>query len=144
MTQTARPVVDWTQIDTVLVDMDGTLLDLAFDNVFWLEVVPACFARARGLSAEDARREVAARSDRTAWTLEWYCLDHWSRDLSLDLIQVCVKPTHLHLVTRLELLKLAAQVRHFLLAIGEPIFQTIENFFLFGEFDLFWRQFFHE
>ena len=30
--------VDWDRIDTVLVDMDGTLLDLAFDNFFWLEL----------------------------------------------------------------------------------------------------------
>ncbi len=33
----ARSVLDWDSIDTVLVDMDGTLLDLNFDNVFWRE-----------------------------------------------------------------------------------------------------------
>ena len=27
--------VDWTEVDHVLLDMDGTLLDLAFDNDFW-------------------------------------------------------------------------------------------------------------
>ena len=31
---------DWRAIDTVLLDMDGTLLDLRFDNYFWLELVP--------------------------------------------------------------------------------------------------------
>ena len=85
MTQAARLVVDWSQIDTVFVDMDGTLLDLAFDNVFWLEIVPARFAAARGLSAEEARREVISRFDSAAGTLAWYCLDHWSRSLGLDL-----------------------------------------------------------
>jgi putative hydrolase of the HAD superfamily len=85
MTQAARLVVDWSEIDAVFVDMDGTLLDLAFDNVFWLEIVPARFAEARGLSAEAARREVTARFDSAAGTLAWYCLDHWSRDLDLDL-----------------------------------------------------------
>jgi putative hydrolase of the HAD superfamily len=85
MTQAARLIVDWSQIDTVFVDMDGTLLDLAFDNVFWLEIVPAQFAAARGLSAEEARREVIARFDSAAGTLAWYCLDHWSRSLDLDL-----------------------------------------------------------
>ncbi|MGD8938682.1 MAG: haloacid dehalogenase, partial [Gammaproteobacteria bacterium] len=33
-------MIDWTQIDTVLLDMDGTLLDLHFDNHFWREHVP--------------------------------------------------------------------------------------------------------
>ena len=28
-------MVDWDSIDTVLLDMDGTLLDLHFDNYFW-------------------------------------------------------------------------------------------------------------
>ncbi len=85
MIETARPVVDWQRVDTVFVDMDGTLLDLAFDNVFWLETVPARFAEARGLSADEARRQIVGRFDAVAGTLPWYCLDHWSRDLDLDL-----------------------------------------------------------
>ncbi len=32
--------LNWSGIDTVLLDMDGTLLDLAFDRHFWLEHVP--------------------------------------------------------------------------------------------------------
>jgi putative hydrolase of the HAD superfamily len=31
---------DWNTINTVLLDMDGTLLDLHFDNHFWLSLVP--------------------------------------------------------------------------------------------------------
>ncbi|MCP4043692.1 MAG: haloacid dehalogenase, partial [Gammaproteobacteria bacterium] len=34
------PVINWNSIHTVLLDMDGTLLDLHFDNQFWLEHVP--------------------------------------------------------------------------------------------------------
>lgn len=45
----------WHRIDTVLVDMDGTLLDLAFDNYFWLEVVPARYAERNGLAFDAAR-----------------------------------------------------------------------------------------
>jgi putative hydrolase of the HAD superfamily len=65
--------------------MDGTLLDLAFDNFFWLELVPARYAAAQGISGEDARRHVLSRFDAAAGTLAWYCIDHWSRDLGLDL-----------------------------------------------------------
>jgi hypothetical protein len=32
------PAVDWSAIDTVL-DMDGTLLDLRFDNWFWQDLI---------------------------------------------------------------------------------------------------------
>ena len=33
-------MVNWNKIDTILLDMDGTLLDLYFDNYFWREHVP--------------------------------------------------------------------------------------------------------
>ena len=35
MTPAATSIVEWDAIDTVLVDMDGTLLDLSFDTFFW-------------------------------------------------------------------------------------------------------------
>src|SRR5688572_6670841 len=34
------PMIDWNAVDTVLLDMDGTLLDLHFDNYFWLTHLP--------------------------------------------------------------------------------------------------------
>ena len=80
-----RIAIDWERIDTVLVDMDGTLLDLAFDNFFWLELVPERYADLNGCSLDDARAELSARFDAIAGTLNWYCLDHWTRDLGLDL-----------------------------------------------------------
>jgi putative hydrolase of the HAD superfamily len=77
--------VDWNAIDTVLVDMDGTLLDLAFDNFFWLDVVPEHYARKHGLTVAESRATLAPRFANKVGTLEWYCLDHWTRDLGLDL-----------------------------------------------------------
>lgn len=73
-------------IDTLLLDLDGTLLDLAFDTHFWLEVVPEYYGRPRGLSARDAlEREIMPRLRDAEGTLNWYCLDYWSRMLELDL-----------------------------------------------------------
>jgi putative hydrolase of the HAD superfamily len=77
--------LDWQQIDTVLVDMDGTLLDLAFDNHFWLELVPTSYAARHGLSIDEARERLRPRFDGVAGTLAWYCIDHWSRELALDI-----------------------------------------------------------
>ncbi|MEO6186724.1 MAG: GMP/IMP nucleotidase [Steroidobacteraceae bacterium] len=73
-------------IDTLLLDLDGTLLDLAFDTHFWLEVVPEYYGAARGLSASDAlEQEIRPRMRAAEGTLNWYCLDYWSRMLDLDL-----------------------------------------------------------
>ncbi|MBK6672482.1 MAG: GMP/IMP nucleotidase [Proteobacteria bacterium] len=73
-------------IRTLLLDLDGTLLDLAFDTHFWLEVVPEYYGRERGLTAERALREqIQPRLRAAEGTLNWYCLDYWSRMLELDL-----------------------------------------------------------
>jgi 5'-nucleotidase len=73
-------------VDTLLLDLDGTLLDLAFDTHFWLEVVPAYYGAARGLPAQEAlEQEIMPRLRAAEGTLNWYCLDHWSRVLELDL-----------------------------------------------------------
>jgi putative hydrolase of the HAD superfamily len=76
---------DWAQIDTVLLDMDGTLLDLAYDNHFWLEIVPAAYAAARLITIDIARTELAPLFRACEGTLPWYCIDHWSRRLDLDI-----------------------------------------------------------
>ena len=76
---------DWAHIDTVLLDLDGTLLDLAYDNHFWLEIVPVAYAAARSTSVEVARVEIAPLFRACEGTLPWYCIDHWSRELDLDI-----------------------------------------------------------
>jgi 5'-nucleotidase len=88
--------VRWDDIDTVLVDMDGTLLDLAFDNYFWLELVPARYAAQEGLDIDAARSEIAGRYAQVIGSLSWYCLDHWSAELGLDI--PALKWSHRHLI----------------------------------------------
>ena len=76
-------------IDTLLLDLDGTLLDLAFDTHFWLEVVPEYYGRRRGLSAQEAlEKEIHPKLRDAEGTLNWYCLDYWSRMLDLDLSRI--------------------------------------------------------
>ncbi|HEU4486357.1 MAG TPA: GMP/IMP nucleotidase [Povalibacter sp.] len=76
---------DWSRIDTVLLDMDGTLLDLRFDNAFWLQRVPERFALRHSLTIEQAREQLTPRFAAVHGTLDWYCTDYWSRELSLDI-----------------------------------------------------------
>jgi len=78
-------MLDWPQIDTVLLDMDGTLLDLNFDNHFWQEFVPLRYAELHGLALDVAKRELAPRFKAMEGKLEWYCLDYWSAELKLNI-----------------------------------------------------------
>jgi 5'-nucleotidase len=80
--------VNWTQIDTVLLDMDGTLLDLRFDNWFWQELVPGLYAAAQGLSLVEAVQRLGPKFLEARGTIQWYCIDHWSRELGLDIAAI--------------------------------------------------------
>lgn len=80
-----RGIGSWPAIDTVLLDMDGTLLDLRFDNYFWLEVVPHRYAQRHGLTIEAAHTVLRPRFAAKQGTLDWYCTDFWSRELELDI-----------------------------------------------------------
>ncbi len=78
-------MIEWEKIDTVLLDMDGTLLDLNFDNHFWLEFVPLRYAEKNKLSLEEAKRQLFPKFKKMEGKLEWYCLDFWSEALELDI-----------------------------------------------------------
>lgn len=71
--------------DTLMLDMDGTVLDLAFDNFMWLEHVPARYAARNDLQPDEARQRLYAEFREMQGRLEWYCLDHWSEFLGLDI-----------------------------------------------------------
>lgn len=87
--------LDWSAIDDVMLDMDGTLLDLHFDSHFWLEFVPQKYAEENNLSYEKAREELLGRYKEVEGTLEWYCVDHWSRKLGLDIALLKEEVDHL-------------------------------------------------
>lgn len=88
-------LVNWDTIDTVLLDMDGTLLDLHFDNYFWQEHLPACWAEQRGLDREAGQALLAPRFRSLEGTLSWYCLDFWDRELELDVLALKDDVQHL-------------------------------------------------
>src|SRR4030065_822609 len=88
-------MIDWPRIDTVFLDMDGTLLDLYFDNHFWLEHMPRRYAEFHGLAPEVARAHLTAHYARHSGTLNWYCLDFWSSELALDIMQLKEEVAHL-------------------------------------------------
>lgn len=77
--------ISWNDIDTVLLDMDGTLLDRHFDDHFWLEHVPARWATRNNTDLEYARSHLYALFRSQENTLNWTDLDYWSDQLKMDI-----------------------------------------------------------
>jgi HAD superfamily hydrolase (TIGR01509 family) len=72
-------IVIWDAVDWVILDMDGTILDLAYDNYFWRELVPERYAERNQLSLQEAR----------------YCTDYWSRVTGINMAELKREIRHL-------------------------------------------------
>ncbi|MNF54557.1 GMP/IMP nucleotidase YrfG [compost metagenome] len=89
------PSLPWRDIDTVLLDMDGTLLDLHYDNHFWMEHLPQRYAELHGVSRAMAELELQPLFERNAGQLQWYCLDFWSSELKIPVRELKLETAHL-------------------------------------------------
>ena len=78
-------MIDWSEIDTVLLDMDGTLLDLHYDNYFWQHYMPRRYAEIHARDAEESVSRVNRQIEDRRGSLSWYCVDYWSEQLNLDI-----------------------------------------------------------
>ena len=85
--KTPEQHIDWHHIDTILLDMDGTLLDLHFDSHFWLEHLPSVVAQQQAISLAQARDFLAPIFAQHARTLNWYCVHFWSQQVGFDILQ---------------------------------------------------------
>ena len=75
--------------------MDGTLLDLHFDNHFWLNYLPQCYADKNGLSRADADAYLQPLFAAYTGQLNWYCVEFWSKTLDLPIKQMKRDTAHL-------------------------------------------------
>ena len=82
------PKTMFTRCETLMLDMDGTVLDLAYDNYVWKELVPEHYAKVTGIGIDDARTRLFAKYHEIQGDIQWYCLDHWSERLGLDVLEL--------------------------------------------------------
>ncbi len=99
-------MLNWSKIDTVLLDMDGTLLDLHFDSHFWLNVVPEQLALTRNITLDEAKADMHKRYQAVSGQIQWYCLDYWQEQLNLPIMELKRQTQHL--------IKVREDVPHFL------------------------------
>ena len=78
-------ILDWNTIDTVFLDMDGTILDRHFDDHFWLHHVPYRWSEKFQVSLDQAKTQLHAMFRSQERTLNWTDLDYWSDRLGLDI-----------------------------------------------------------
>ena len=87
--------IKWHEIDYVMLDMDGTLLDLHFDNFFWLTYLPKHYAKKFPGQEEKARCSLYKQLKDRRGSLEWYCTDFWSKELDIEIISLKKEVSHL-------------------------------------------------
>ena len=85
----------WNNLDHVLLDMDGTLLDKHFDDYFWEKYVPAVFANKYDIPIVEASSELLSKYKSREGTLDWTDLDFWSDELGLDIPELKNQVDHL-------------------------------------------------
>ena len=78
-------MLPWTEIETVLLDVDGTLIDLRFDNHLWNVVVPDRYAARRNLDRASAVEWLYGDAGAYETALDFYDLDYWARRTQLDI-----------------------------------------------------------
>ena len=106
-------MIPWHEIDTIMFDMDGTLLDLHFDNYFWLTFIPQIYSQTHGIDEQAAYNLVMEKNQAVRGKLEWYCLDYWEQELQLDVKglksqikhKICIRPNVEALLQELHLEK---------------------------------------
>jgi HAD superfamily hydrolase (TIGR01509 family) len=80
---------------TILLDMDGTLLDLHYDSYFWNEYLPIRFAQIHGKTPAESTLFVHQLLQQHRGTLNWYCTDFWSGEFNLDIMNLKSEIAHL-------------------------------------------------
>ncbi len=106
--------LNWDQIETVFLDMDGTLMDLAFDNYFWHEYVPLIYSKNKEIDDAQAKRLLLDMYKNQRGNLNWYCTDYWTEQLGLN-----IKDLKRQIASKVSLFPLAHEFLSWLQANGK-------------------------
>ena len=95
MSSSRIQAINWDKVDIVLLDMDGTLLDLHFDTYFWTQYLPLRYSQIHATPIDTITPEIHRRLKEKQGSLDWYCTDHWSREFNLDIVTAKKEIKHL-------------------------------------------------
>lgn len=78
-------MIPLAEISTVLLDLDGTLLDKYFDDYFWEHLLPEQYAEKNNITFGRAKEKLLAHYKAHEGTLNWTDIDFWSRQVDIDI-----------------------------------------------------------
>jgi HAD superfamily hydrolase (TIGR01509 family) len=81
-------MIHWPGIDTVLLDMDGTLLDLHYDTHMWMHILPQRIAKRDQISAEHAKTRLFEQFENRPRTIDYYCMNFWSQHTKMNIMDL--------------------------------------------------------
>ncbi len=87
--------IEWNEIDDVLLDMDGTLLDRHFDNFFFEEELPRRYAMLRAISFQEARDRLMSMYRSVEGELAWTDLHYWTKQVGIDVVAMHKELDHM-------------------------------------------------
>lgn len=73
---------------TVMFDMDGTLLDLAFDDFIWNQHIPQAYADIHNKPIDEAHEYLQQLYQQHRHTLNWYSTEFWTQKLGLNILEI--------------------------------------------------------
>lgn len=72
----------------VLFDMDGTLLDLAFDDFIWNECLPERHSQTHQISLTQSHEILNQFYRSNKHTLSWYSSQYWTKRTGVDVLNL--------------------------------------------------------
>lgn len=79
----------------IFFDMDGTLLDLAFDTYIWMQLVPERWAVEHQATLEQAKSKLYQYYLQFQGSLNWYSSQFWRQHIGVDAFAVQQENRHL-------------------------------------------------
>lgn len=72
----------------IMFDMDGTLLDLAFDDFIWNECLPERHAKIHQLPLSESKEKLYQFYQLHRHTLVWYSSTYWTKTVGVDVLKL--------------------------------------------------------
>lgn len=72
----------------IMFDMDGTLLDLAFDDLIWNQQLPIRHAHTHQIPLEQSQEILSKFYQQYKHTLAWYSSKYWTEKVGVDVLQL--------------------------------------------------------
>lgn len=85
---------NYSEKPTIIFDMDGTLLDLAYDDFIWNELLPIRYAEHHNCSLEQSTQTLFNFYQQHNHTLKWYSSRFWTSQVGVDVLEMQIQQKH--------------------------------------------------